>query len=363
MEHEIPCENHEFSDTAFCCTVPFLFRRDIEKHCKDKGIEYTELSRHGIVPFLLKRIDRVGLLVGFFLMLMISYVSGSFLWGIDVKGNQNITSDELEQVFCDSGLYLGCYLPNVNIENVENAVLKNDSRLSWISINMSGSMAYVEIRERSEQDKIERVLPYANIIATEDAIVTDIEVFSGMACTKRDTFVQKGELLISGVISKESLGTHLTYAQGHVYGKSFREFEIEIPYVFTTLEETDNKAFDFKLNFFSKTFDLLCFKRSFEVFNEYDSMYAVTNSQKTFPIYIEKTEYRECTAKISMRSERDAMLAAKEELERRITKELSNADILSKKLDYEVTKSSVKLLAEVWYEREIGQTVEFEAVE
>lgn len=357
------CEHHEFTDTAFYCTVPFFSQRVFKEQLHAKEIEYIELSSHGMIPFLLKRRDRVGLLIGFLLMLTVSYVSESFLWGIDVKGNQNITREELDSVFADSGLYLGCYLPNVNVEDVENAVLKNDDRLSWISINMSGSMAYIEVRESIEKAPNERILPYANIVAKEDAIVTDVEIFSGMACTRRDTFVRKGELLIGGVISKEAVGTHLTYAQGHVYGKSFREFEIEVPYVFTSLEETDNRSFEFKLNFFSKSLDLSPFKHSYEAFSEYGSVYAVKSSKKVFPIYIEKTEYRECSTKIDTRSEREALLFAREELDLRITEELSDADILSKKIEYEMTEDSVKLFAEVWYERDIGRTVEFEAVE
>ena len=49
---------------------------------------------------------------------------------------------------------------------------------------MNGTSAYVEIRERTDAEKLRRVLPYANIISADDAIIVDIEPFQALILMK-----------------------------------------------------------------------------------------------------------------------------------------------------------------------------------
>ena len=356
----VKCESHSFSDTSFFCNIPYLSSKRVEACFDELGISYVRRSPVGILPFLLRYKRRYGLIVGLLLFICLTVPSSSFLWNIELKGNERITKDEFFLTLRESGLYLGCYLPGMDVDSIESSALVNNKSISWISVNLSGNTAYVEIREKTDAPKEERVYPYANIVATEDAIITEMQIFSGMASVGKDTFVRKGELLISGVITKEALGTYFTYARGAVYGKSFKEYEIEIPFTYSVLEETGRKKYSFSLCFFDKKICLWPINTFYENFAEIVTVYSVSEGERTLPVCFEKTEYRESDYKVKIRDTAEAVLKAKNELNKLIHSELSDAEILSLNNSFSVTETSVILKSEVWYEREIGQTVEFE---
>lgn len=359
----VTCEYHAFSESSFFCSVPIFSCKAVEDALKCNGVKYKTVSDTGMLPLLLRHRRRAGIFVGALILMCVTAFSPYFLWNIDVKGNSEIELSELFETLESAGLYLGCYLPHVDVDSIESAALVKEKRLSWISVNINGNTAYVEIRETTEPQSEQRDLPYANIIAAEGAIVTEMEVFSGVASVKCETYVRKGELLISGVISKEALGTHLTYARGKVYGKNFKEFEIEIPYSYSTLAETGKSKYGLNFRFFSKSFFVPPIGALYENFSEHVKVYALKEGTKSLPVLFETVEYRECAYVSLTRSERKAAETALEELNRILTEEFSNAEILSRKIEYYTGEKSVILTAEVWYEREIGCTVEFEAIE
>lgn len=356
----IECEAHSFSEKSFFCSVPYFLSARAEACFDSLRIPYREASIGGIIPFLIRYKRRSGIFIGALLLLCITMASSSFLWNIEITGNEIIKESELTEVLKLSGLYLGCYLPDTDIDSVESAALVNDKRMSWISVNISGNTAYVEIRERINASLEERVLPYANIVASEDAIITEMQIFSGMASVKADAYVREGDLLISGVISKEAIGTHLTYARGKVYGKNFKEIEIEIPFVYSVLQETGNKKYGVNFHFFEKRFSFLPFGNIYENFSEYLTVYNIKEGNRSLPIYFERIEYRESDYTVKLRGEDEAKDEARREFDAFLEKELSDAEILSVESEYMVTENSLILKCEVWYEREIGRTVEFE---
>jgi len=357
----IVCENQLFSDDSFLCDIPFLSCPAAEKAFSDTCIVYSVVSSRGTFPFLLKYKKRCGIPIGFILLVSLCLFSSSFLWNIEVIGADTVSRSDMTETLKNAGLYLGCYIPSLDVDKIESASLVGDKRLSWISVNINGNTAYVEIRERIEGPSSGRELPYANIVATEDAIVTDMEIFSGVPAVKRDTYVRKGELLISGIIDKEALGTHFTYAGGHVFGKSFKDLKIEVPFVYSVLEETGNKKYGVRMNFFSNLLSIPPLGGFYENFSEYTTVYAVKEGTRSLPVYFETIEYRESDFVCRTRNEDEAKQKAFEDLNFILSTEFSDAEILSKKYRFLTTDSGVTMECEIWYEREIGHTVEFEA--
>ena len=98
----------------------------------------------------------------------------------------------------------------------------------------------------------------------------------------------------------------------------------------------------------------------YENFSEYLTVYNIKEGNRSLPIYFERIEYRESDYTVKLRGEDEAKDEARREFDAFLEKELSDAEILSVESEYMVTENSLILKCEVWYEREIGRTVEFE---
>ena len=359
----VPCVRHEFYDDTFSFSIPFFECTKFERILCSVGIECECVEALGVIPRLLLYKNRIGLLIGFLICICVLTSSPSFLWNIEIVGNEKIKDEEMVETLKRSGLFLGCYLPHTNTDKIESAALVDNNKLSWISVNISGNTAYVEVRERIDINSETRELPYANIVAAEDGIVTDMEIFSGMSVIRKNTYVRKGELLISGVITKEALGTYLTYARGHIYGKNFNETMIEVPFAYEKLEETGKKKYSIELNIFSDTYSLFSACAPFQNFNEYIDSFFISEGNRKLPFSVVRTVYCEKDYVSAERSAEEAKKEAFLQLEELFLTEYADAEILSKDIEITVTGESVILKCGFWYEREIGVTVEFEAIE
>lgn len=359
----IACDRHMFTENDFCFSIPFMMSDSFEKMLAERKTDFRIVSETGLSPTLLRYKNRIGLLIGAVIFIIFAIFSSSFLWSIEICGNTALQSEELIEVLSEAGLTIGCYLPKTDTDSIESAVLAADGRISWISINLNGSIAYVEIRESVSIDRDERCLPYANIIASEDAIITGLEVFSGAACVKTDTQVKKGDLLISGIISKEFFGTHFTYANGNVYGKNYVELEIEVPFEYAALRETGKKFVAFEFNFFNKTLSIKRFNNRYDNYNFSEDTFLAGIGERVLPVSFDLLSYRETEYVTERRDINTARTQALEQLSNILYEEYSDANILSKEIAFSEYDDKLVLECGLWYERQIGITAEFEVEE
>lgn len=85
-------------------------------------------------------------------------------------------------------------------------VLLEIPELLWITVNVSGCRAYVEVRERVEAPEPVDEREPTNVVARRDGLILDIQAMDGVRCVLPGTSVEAGELLISGVEDTETVG-------------------------------------------------------------------------------------------------------------------------------------------------------------
>lgn len=355
----VVCDDHRFSDDKFFFKVPQKHQKTVICVLKSQNIISETSKSTGIIPFLQKYKLRYGFLVGAFLFLLITFTASNVLWQIEIKGNSILSEEEILTALDNSGLSLGVYLKDIDTDRIERTAIIKDKRLSWISVNMNGTCAYVEVRERVDADLPQRTLPYANIISTEDALIVDIEAFSGMPAVKIGSYVRKGELLINGIIQKEALGTFPTYATGRITGRIFKSFEIEFPYRYCVLENTGKKSNVFTFNFFGKETVFSPFETAYNNYTANSRTFSVSIGQKTLPFSITVDTINEQKAKTLYRTPEETQAAALRFLTELIEKEYPKADIIEKYISITHTDNLLFLKADITLEKEIGITSEF----
>lgn len=157
------------------------------------------VKKHG-APFLLHRYrHRAGLLVGIFVFAIIMSVLSSFIWVVEVEGANQLTNEQVLTYFQAQGLKKGSFRYSLDLSYLENKSMAELPELSWISINLYGSKAVIELRERTDAPlRVEKEKP-CNIKATQDGQIVTIRVYEGYAAVSEGDSVVKGDLLVSAV--------------------------------------------------------------------------------------------------------------------------------------------------------------------
>ncbi len=226
-------------------------------------IQVTETKTGGLPSLLTRLFCRPGLWVGSLLAIILLTVSSRFVWDIRVSGNQSLTEREVEATLRDCGFGVGSYLGGFKADRTENRALMANPSLAWISVNMKGTVAYVEVRETASPPKDSDETP-ANLVADIGGQIVRVELIRGNVTVRAGQWVDKGDLLVSGLYDSEQVGIRHTHAEGRVYARTVEEITVTIP-----------------LTYVKKTYDtdgdsILC-KKSVIFFENY-----IKFSKKTF---------------------------------------------------------------------------------
>ncbi len=230
-------------------SLPLRDCEGMEHILENNGIKYETVREHGL-RYLIKRYRRrLGIPIGAVLFVFILWFSEQFIWTMDVVGNTTIPADELIERLDTLGCGVGTYIPRVDFDMLHNRFLLKYDDISWISVNVRGTAATVEVREMMRPNTVvDESTPY-NLVASEDGVIEYMEILRGKPVARTEELVRKGELLASGIEEgKHSL--RLVHARGRVLAKVKRSFHIEVPLESTEREATGNEYIEKYLNIF-----------------------------------------------------------------------------------------------------------------
>ena len=101
------------------------------------------------VPFLVRKLKgRFVLVAGLLILVLGLWFLSQFIWDIEVVGVGEQKEALILQTLADMGVGVGAYAPSVDIAVIKNEMLLRMEGLSWLTVNVKGTMATVEVRER-----------------------------------------------------------------------------------------------------------------------------------------------------------------------------------------------------------------------
>ncbi len=343
-----------------------MYTADMLKQvCSRCEIKINIAEKYGL-PYILSRYrKRAGLLSGLILAAALIISSELFLWDIRVTGCENIGEEAVIAELCDQNFVLGAYIPGLDVDIIENRVLINSPDISWISINLKGSVAYVEIREKVPEPEAERKNP-ANLIAALDGQIEAIEAEKGNVAVKVGQHVRQGDLLVSGVYDSAVWGYRYTRAAGSIFARTVREIHVEIPLKYEVKSYTGDEHRELAVFFFSRAIKL--YRNTGFLVGSYDTISNVENfclfDGTRLPFSYETTTYRWYTIETAERDALEATELAYDELNHRIAEFTENgATLLKKQISWSLTDDAYILDCTVTLIENIAVTVEFEVLE
>lgn len=341
----------------FCFSVRLSKAKKVKSLLDKSGIKVYSIRGEGL-PFLAARYKmRLGILTGVILFVFLVWLSGNYVWQITFSGNDNIPDHIIEEQLAEVGFSVGTYIPSVDFYSLCNRFIRNTEGYSFISVNMEGTTARVEVRERSVRDESETYRA-SNLVAKYGGIIDSMTVYSGKNVVGREDVVKEGDLLVSGIVEK-AVGFDIVRARGSVYAYVTRSFEVEVPYQRTVREYTGEKSSVRQIVFFGRAFSFGDHK-VFEGYTEnVDRERAVIFDRIRLPFLINTVTRSEYTDKQITLSESEAKAEAELDMARLLAEELCDSEVLEKKTEEEYTESSYKLRCELYcltdiaYEKEI----------
>ncbi len=211
------------------CTRAADYKR--MRHLAKKAmIRLRIVEKHG-APFETKRYRRrYGLAAGAAVFLLFLMVMGQFIWNIKVEGNETMSSQEILEVLQQYGLRVGAFSSSVDVRDLQNKAMLELEELSWIAINIQGSTATVEVKERTmppemypDDDKV------SNVIAKKDGQIVRMEVYSGQKVAALGDTVSAGDLIVSGIMEDKAGKTSFKHARAKVIAQTIETLEVEVP--------------------------------------------------------------------------------------------------------------------------------------
>lgn len=258
--------------------------KKLKKISKKTKCKICIKEKKGIYFTLFRYRKRKFAVILFVLCLMFCISFSTFIWNINISGNTNISSDEIEEKLKDAGLYVGKNKIGFDKKKVINNLRLGYNDISWIGIEIDGTTANVKVVEKTKlDDKDVQYINPGDIIATKSGIITKIVPENGTAMYKEGSYIEEGTIGIEGMIYSKFLDPEAVAAKGilkikseyifykeYKYNELIKEYTNKVLYTIGLTVNSNEKMINY-LNK-SKKYDISKSSKSFNAFNNVISL-------------------------------------------------------------------------------------------
>jgi len=362
MRRSLVYRAEESDGESFTIVCSLRVARIIEKYSSEVGIKYTSDER-GIPRTLGRYRHRYGIFIGALVAALVIFFSGTVLWEIQIEGEDRLSEAAVLEELRACGVEVGTPLSRIKTDTVQNKILERSDDISWIAINLIGTVAHVEIREHVEPSH--KTPPRAaNLVAECDGQIELFEEVRGNIVSEIGDFVREGELLVSGVFDSDALGFRYMAAEGKVLARVTKDFHIEIPMKFQKKVYTERTYTEKYLIFFSKEIKIYSNCRNLPP--KCDTIDVIERASvfgsRGLPFAVRTVSYLEYDTVDATRSPEEAIELSLAELKNEIF-EAQMGDVLRKKFKTELTEDAYLLDCTVESVKNIAKQGEIEVAE
>ncbi len=327
---DIQCTDIIFNDQGVSFRISLHTYLRLKTLFEKNDIEYKTVDFQGLPLLVYNFRKRIGLILGIAIFFILITISQKYIWSFNIIGNDRVTENEIIDILTELGCGVGTEIKGIEFDMLHNDFLIKCEDISWISVNVVGTTANVEVTEvkRGEKDSGQD----SNIIAAEDGQINLITVERGKSQVKIGDVVKKGDILISGVETyREGEKTYFVHAEGEVLATVNRTFSVEVNNIEQNKVYTGEEKNKYTVKFFG--FSLNLFSNSGILYDKYDTI--IKNRQLILfdavklPIWIESTEFCEYTEEQKDLAEEEVKAIAIREYREKINEMTKDSELIS----------------------------------
>jgi len=214
-------------------------------------------SRKGVPFFVHKHRKRKAFLFGIIISIILIYSMTLFIWTVDIQGNEKMTEAQIALALQNAGLKTGMWKNNIDTRYIQNVVMTDQPDIGWIGININGTKAEVEVKERTPKPYILPKNQPCSIVATIGGVIETINTKDGHQLVKKGDVVREGQLLVSGALDSKIEGIRYVHSEAEVFARTWHEKTVNLPQLEEVKTRTGRskskhsiKIFDFYIKFF-----------------------------------------------------------------------------------------------------------------
>ena len=182
------------------------------------------LNRQGPAFFFYRHKKRWWFLIGAAACAGIIYVLSLFIWQIEIDGNSKYTEDLILQALAQMNVKTGCRKSEIDLPKIEEELRIMYNEITWVSASITGTKLQIELREGNLKTSEVSESGPADLVADEDAVITNLVVRQGTAAVHYGDEVKKGDVLIEGrvfIYNEDETLKKVDYltADGDIYGR------------------------------------------------------------------------------------------------------------------------------------------------
>ena len=191
---------------------------------------------------------------------MIIFLS-KLTFSIDIITNDNDMKIKLLNELNDNGLKKYKFKKNYNELQIikKNILEKYKNEIDWIEIENIGTKYIVRYEPRLNNKEI-KDNTLRHIIAKKSAIIYSLDVSSGQIVKLKNSYVKKGDIIVSGYISLNDNIKDTVSSKGIVYGEVWYMVTVTYPLKYKEKIKTGKNKNVFVLRLLNKEIELFNFK-------------------------------------------------------------------------------------------------------
>ena len=235
-----------------------IYEKDYEKLESIKTIYNIEkINTYGIIKIKKKLNLNKYLIISIITGLIILKILTSIIYNVEIIYNDQETIKFLKQELKNYGIKEKTFKKNYNqIKKIKEELIKKyKDKIEWIEIETKGTKYIVRLEKRIIKEK-ESKQKNRNVVAKKEAIIKDIKATSGQIIKEINSYVKKGDIIISGNIMDNDVIKNTVPAEGIVYGETWYEINVTYPFVYQETQELNNKKQVYVIKFLNKNIEL-----------------------------------------------------------------------------------------------------------
>lgn len=230
------------------------------------------------------------------------------------------------------------------IQAIKNDILtKYQDKIEWLEIEEQGTSYIIRVEPRIIPNN-EVSYEKQNVVASKSAVIKKIIAKSGEVVKELNTYVNKGDIIISGNIYLNEEVKDTVKADGIVYGEVWYNVKVEYPYIYSEIKEKNNYQDVYVLKIFDKEFEF-----TFNKFKDKKIEENIILQNNILPIYLVKQRQQELETISLLLTSEEAKDKAIEEAIKKMNEKLDGDE---KIIDYKVLNFNVeedKVILDVFF--------------
>ena len=225
---------------------------DIKLVHKISIIEYYGINK---IVYLIKKYKI------FVLSILVGIIINILLSNIVFKVEVDTPNKKLEKIILSDLDNYGIKKFNLKksytkISQIKELILEQENKkIEWLEIEEHGTKYIVKVEPKKINKKEDKCIE-RNIISKKNAVITKIISDEGEIVKKKNDYVEKNEVLISGLIHNKEKIVSKKCAVGKVYGEVWYKVKLEIPTTYNEEELLNNHSYGVSINWLNKKYDI-----------------------------------------------------------------------------------------------------------